>query len=87
VVYAYLPTGSTVTATRRVVGAGLSQFIQWDKACNPGGGVLGDCTLVTGPALTPTATAKFEYYDCGNLGLTDGGTGPNPPAGCTKVRP
>jgi hypothetical protein len=86
-VYAYLPTGSTVTATRHIVGAGLSAFIQWDKACTPGGGVEGSCTLVVGPAPTPTATAMFEYYDCGSLGLTDGGTGPNPPDGCTKIRP
>jgi hypothetical protein len=37
-VYGYLPTGSTVTATRHVVGSGLSQFLQWDKACTAGGG-------------------------------------------------
>ncbi len=87
VVYAYLPTGSMVTATRHVAGSGLSQFIQWDKACTVGGGVEGSCTWVVGPTPPPSATAKFEYYDCGNLGLTDGGTGPNPPQGCTKIRP
>ena len=86
-VYAYLPTSSMVTATRHVVGSGLSQFIQWDKACTVGGGLLPSCTLIVGATPTPTATAKFEYYDCGNQGLTDGGTGPNPPPGCTKFRP
>lgn len=86
-VYGFLPTGSTVTATRRVVGSGLSQFIQWDRACTVGGGVEPSCTQIVGATPTPTATAKFEYYDCGNQGLTDGGTGPTPPAGCTKFRP
>jgi hypothetical protein len=86
-VYAYLPTGSTVTATRHVVGAGLSAFVQWDRACTTGGGVEGSCTLIVGPTPTPTAMAMFEWYDCGNQGLTDGGTGPNPPQGCTKMRP
>lgn len=86
-VYGYLPTGSTVSAEIRVTGGGLSQFIQWDKACTAGGGVLFGCTQVVGPTPTPTATAKFEYYDCGNQGLTDGGTGPLPPPGCTKIRP
>ncbi len=86
-VYAYLPTGSTVTATRHVAGAGLSQFIQWDQACTSGGGIEGDCTLIVGASPTPTVTAMFEYYDCGPQGLTDGGTGPTPPPGCTKIRP
>ena len=87
VVYAYLPTGSTVTATRHVSGAGLSQFIQWDRACTDGGGIEASCTQIVGPTPTPTVTAEFEYYDCGNLGLSDGGTGPNPPPECTKMRP
>ena len=86
-VYAYLPTSSTVTATRHISGNGLSAFIEWDKACTVGGGVEGSCTLIVGATPTPTATAIFEYYDCGTLGLSDGGTGPNPPEGCTKVRP
>lgn len=86
-VYGYLPTGSTVTATRQTVGSGLSQFIQWSGPCNPGGGVEASCTLVTGGAPTPTVTALFEYYDCGSMGLTDGGTGTTPPPGCRKERP
>ncbi len=86
-VYGYLPTGSTVTATRQTVGSGLSQFIQWSGPCNPGGGVEAACTLVAGGAPTPTVTALFEYYDCGSMGVSDGGTGTTPPAGCTKVRP
>lgn len=86
-VYGYLPTGSTVTATRQTVGSGLSQFIQWSGPCNPGGGVEASCTLVAGGAPTPTVTALFEYYDCGSMGLSDGGTGTTPPPGCTKVRP
>lgn len=87
VVYAYLPTGSTVMATRRVVGSGLSQFIQWNGACTTGGGLLASCTQTVGATPTPTATAVFEYYDCGNQGLSDGGTGSEPPPGCTKIRP
>lgn len=87
VVYGYLPTGSTVTATRQTVGNGLSQFIQWDKACTAGGGIEPSCTQIVGPTPTPFAIAKFEYYDCGPQGLTDGGTGETPPPGCTKIRP
>src|SRR4029079_6508857 len=82
-VYGYLPTGSTVTATRHLTGGGLSAVIQWGLASAPGGGVEGSCTLVVGPSPTPTATAIFEYYDCGSLGLSDGGTGPAPLPGCT----
>lgn len=52
-----------------------------------GDGVEGSCTQVVGPMPTPTAIARFEYYDCGNQGVTDGGTGPNAPPGCTKIRP
>lgn len=86
-IYGYLPSGSTVTATRFLVGAGLSAFIQWNGSCSAGGGVLGSCTLTAGGTPTPVATAVFEYYDCGSQGYTDGGTGPTPPPGCTKVRP
>jgi hypothetical protein len=87
-IYAYLPTGSSVTANIRTVLEGLSAFIQWDKACTGGtGGVTFSCTLIVGPTPFPFVTAQFEYYDCGSQGLTDGGTGPNPPPGCTKIRP
>lgn len=86
-VYAYLPTGSTVTATRQHTSGGLSLFIQWDGVCTTGGGVQPSCTQVVGTAPPPMATAVFEYYDCGNQGYSDGGTGPNPPPNCTKIRP
>lgn len=86
-VYGYLPTGSSVTATRQHTSGGLSLFIQWTGPCTPGGGILPDCTLIVGPTPSPNVTAVFEYFDCGAQGLTDGGTGPTPPPGCTKRRP
>lgn len=85
-VYGYLPSGSSVTATRQMVG-NLSQFIQWSGPCSPGGGIEASCTQVAGGTPTPTVTAIFEYFDCGSMGLTDGGTGTTPPPGCTKIRP
>lgn len=86
-VYAYLPTGSSVSATAHSIVSSLSSFIQWDRGCIGDGGLGGTCTLIVGPTPTPTATAKFEYFDCGNLGYSDGGNGPTPPPGCTRIRP
>jgi hypothetical protein len=80
-VFMHMPTGSTITATRQT--SGISQFLRWTGACSGSGA---SCTLTVGtPAAT--ATAVFEYYNCGQLGFSDGGTGPNPPPGCTKVSP
>lgn len=87
-VYGYLPTGSTVTATRQHTSGALSLFIQWSGPCSGGsGGVTASCTQIVGASPTPTSTAVFEYFDCGSQGYSDGGTGPNPPPNCTKVRP
>jgi hypothetical protein len=86
-VYGFLPTGSSITATRQVTSGGHSNFIQWTGPCTSGGGVTGSCTQILGATPPPTSTAVFEYFDCGNNQFTDGGTGATPPAGCTRMRP
>jgi len=80
-VFMHMPTGSTITATRRA--RPMSQFLRWTGACTGNGA---SCTIPVGTPAS-TATAVFEYWDCGTLGLSDGGTGPSPPQGCQKISP
>jgi hypothetical protein len=76
----WFPQGSTVT----VVAAGINQakFLRWTGPCGEGSGG-GTCTLQeVDNGTTPTATAYFEYWDCGTAGIGDGAA-----PGCAKVDP
>jgi hypothetical protein len=77
----WLPIGSTVSVT--AAGENQAQFLKW-TGCTSGGGNA--CTLTTPTAaaspVAATATAFFQYWNCGNNTYADG-----PATGCTLVNP
>jgi hypothetical protein len=79
----WVPLGSTVTVA--AAGSNQAKFLKWTGSCQSGGGA-NSCTLFApGGAAAPspaTATAFFQYWDCGNGAYADG-----PANGCTLVNP
>jgi hypothetical protein len=74
----FFPLGSAVTVV--ATGRNQANFLRWEGPCQGGGA---SCTLqIADSGTIPTATAFFDYWNCGTAGTGDG-----PGPGCTKGTP